>query len=71
MPEVTTLREVITENASLALALGGLVIGFAFGAVVYRTNFCTMGSISDLLPFGDWRRFRERVLAATVAIAGA
>ena len=71
MPEVTTLREVITENASLALALGGLVIGFAFGAVVYRTNFCTMGSISDILTFGDWRRFRAWVLAATVAIAGA
>jgi hypothetical protein len=71
MQDITTIRELIGENASLALALGGLLIGFAFGALAYRTNFCTMGSISDILTFGDWRRFRAWVLAAAVAIAGA
>jgi uncharacterized protein len=71
MLDVATVRELISADASLALALGGLFIGLVFGAVAYRTNFCTMGSISDILTFGDWRRFRAWVLAAAVAIAGA
>lgn len=71
MPDITTLGELMAEYASLTLALGGFVIGVVFGAIAYRTNFCTMGSISDILTFGDWRRFRAWVLAATVAIAGA
>src|SRR5262245_753665 len=65
------LRDWITANGPAALALGGLLIGFAFGAIVFRTNFCTMGSISDIVNLGDWRRFRAWLLAAAVAIAGA
>lgn len=64
------LRETIAANAALYLTVGGLVIGFLFGAIVYRTNFCTMGSISDLLAFGDTRRFRAWLLAGAVAILG-
>lgn len=52
------------------LAVAGLVIGAAFGALVYRTNFCTMGSISDIMTFGDWRRFRAWILAAATALVG-
>ena len=65
---MTGLRETISGNAGLYLSLGGLLIGFLFGAIVYRTNFCTMGSISDLVSFGDYRRFRAWILAATVAL---
>jgi len=64
------LRSLIVENAAVALALGGLVIGIAFGAVVQRTNFCTMGSLSDMLNFGDGRRFRSWWLATATAILG-
>jgi len=65
------MREAMIENGPLWLAIGGLVIGLFFGAIVFRTNFCTMGSVSDIVHLGDWRRFRAWVLAAVVALAGA
>jgi uncharacterized membrane protein YedE/YeeE len=64
------LRE-LGHNAPLALALGGLLIGFVFGWAVYRTNYCAMGSLSDIHNFGDWRRFRSWILAAATALVGA
>jgi uncharacterized membrane protein YedE/YeeE len=65
------LREILSANGPLALALGGLFIGFAFGAVVYRTNYCAMGALSDIHNFGDYRRFRAWLLAAATALVGA
>ncbi len=65
------MREMIVENGPQWLAIGGLAIGFVFGAVVFRTNFCTMGSVSDIVNLSDWRRFRAWLLAAVVALAGA
>ena len=68
---MTALREVLAENGPIALTLGGLLIGFVFGAIVYRTNFCTMGAISDIVSFGDARRFRAWMLAAVFSsVAG-
>ncbi len=64
------LRAHIQETPAFHLALGGLIIGFAFGFIVFRTNFCTMGSISDILTFGDFRRFRAWLLAIAVAVIG-
>jgi uncharacterized protein len=66
-----TLRYAITQNGPTCLAIGGLLIGLAFGAIVYATNFCAMGSLSDIHNFGDWRRFRAWVLAAATALIGA
>ncbi|MEQ1611958.1 MAG: YeeE/YedE family protein [Hyphomicrobiaceae bacterium] len=54
----------------MALPLGGLLIGLMLGAIVFRTNFCAMGSISDMVSFGDYRRFRAWILASAVAIIG-
>lgn len=65
-----TLREAAVESAALYIGWGGLLIGICFGFIVYRTNFCTMGSISDILSFGDWNRFRAWLLAIAVAIFG-
>lgn len=64
------LRDAIAANGPAWLACGGLAIGFAFGAIVFATNFCTMGSVSDIVNLGDWRRFRAWLLAIAVAIAG-
>jgi len=55
----------------LLVALLGLGLGAAFGAVVQRTNFCAMGSVSDIVYLEDWGRFRAWLLAIAVAIAGA
>ena len=64
------LRETIASNASVVLAVGGLLIGLVFGAVVYRTNYCAMGSLSDIYNFNDYRRFRAWILAAATALLG-
>lgn len=63
-------KETAVENAAAWILWGGLVIGAVFGFIIQRTNFCTMGSLSDIMSFGDWRRFRSWVLAAAVAIIG-
>jgi hypothetical protein len=57
-------------SSSLLLALSGFVIGVVFGAVVQRTNFCSMGAISDAVALGDRRRLRAWLLAIAVAILG-
>ena len=48
----------------------GLLAGIVFGATAQRTNFCTMGAISDIVNLQDYRRFRSWLLAIAVAIAG-
>jgi uncharacterized membrane protein YedE/YeeE len=64
------LRDAMLQNAPTVLAFGGLLIGFVFGAVVYRTNYCAMGSLSDIYNFRDYRRLRAWVLAAATALIG-
>jgi uncharacterized membrane protein YedE/YeeE len=56
----------------LAAFVTGLAfaLAFVFGAVAQRVSFCTMGSIIDIVTFGDWRRMRMWMLAIAVAIAG-
>lgn len=65
------MRDFIASHAAQSLALGGFLIGLVLGAVVFRTNFCAMGSLSDIVALGDYRRFRAWILAGVVAIAGA
>jgi hypothetical protein len=65
-----SIRELLVSNSAVSLAVGGLCIGFVFGFIVHRTNFCTMGSLSDILSFGDYRRFRSWLLAIAISILG-
>ena len=46
----------------------GFVIGIVFGAVVNKTNFCTMGAISDWINIGSKDRLRAWLLAIGIAI---
>lgn len=46
------------------------ILAFILGAVVNKTNFCTMGAVSDLVNMGDSGRLRAWILAATVALIG-
>lgn len=68
---IDALRELVIESPALYVGFGGLLIGIVFGYIVFRTNFCTMGSISDIMNFGDYRRFRSWLLATATAIIGA
>jgi uncharacterized protein len=63
-------KEAVVESAAWYIAWGGLGIGIVFGYIVYKTNFCAMGSISDIVTFRDYRRFRSWMLAAAVAMIG-
>lgn len=58
-------------EVSTIMGIGGFIVGLLFGALTHRTNFCTMGSISDAVSFGDFRRGRAWLLAIAVSIAGA
>ena len=48
----------------------GFVLSMAFGAIVQRTHFCTMGAVSDIVNMGDWTRMRMWGMAAGVAMIG-
>ena len=46
------------------------ILGFILGFVVTKTNFCTMGAVSDWVNIGDLSRFKSWMLAASIAILG-
>ena len=48
----------------------GFALGGVFGFVGNKTNFCTMGAVSDVVNMGDWTRMRMWLLAIAVAILG-
>ena len=48
----------------------GFIIAFIMGAVATKTNFCTMGAVSDLVNMGDSGRLRAWLLAMAVAMIG-
>jgi len=52
------------------VAMAGFLAGIIFGATANRTNFCTMGAISDVVFIGDYRRMRAWMLSIAVAIVG-
>jgi uncharacterized membrane protein YedE/YeeE len=62
----------MSDSAHLATQVAWCSFGlaFIFGAVANRTNFCTMGAISDAVNMGDWGRMRMWLLAIATAIAG-
>ena len=49
---------------------GAFVLAFIFGAVGNKTNFCTMGAVSDWVNMGDKNRLRMWLLAIAVALLG-
>ena len=55
---------------SIAVLAATFALAFAFGAIAQRTQFCTMGSIADVVSFGDWTRLRQWLLAIAVALLG-
>ncbi len=45
-------------------------ISLLMGAIVNKTNFCTMGAVSDWVNMGDTGRFRAWMFAIAVALLG-
>ncbi|MCU7834281.1 MAG: YeeE/YedE family protein [gamma proteobacterium symbiont of Taylorina sp.] len=57
-------------DAQSTLFLAVFIVAFILGAVVNKTNFCTMGAVSDMVNMGDYSRFRSWLLAIAIAITG-
>jgi len=49
---------------------GAFLIALIMGAVVNKTNFCTMGAVSDMVNMSDYSRMRAWLLAIVVALLG-
>ena len=47
---------------------GVFAIALLLGALMQRSNFCTMGAVSDIVNIGDWTRMRMWMMAVAVAI---
>lgn len=58
------------SSAHFAVLLIVFGIAFLMGAVANKSNFCTMGAVSDLVNIGDTGRIRAWILAMAVAIVG-
>lgn len=59
-----------TANLGLLVVGGGFALAFVFGFTAARTNFCTMGALSDIVNMGSWTRMRTWMLAVAVAMLG-
>ncbi len=57
-------------EAQSVLLWSAFALAFIIGLVANKTNFCTMGAVSDMVNMGDYSRFRAWLLAIAVALAG-
>jgi len=57
-------------EAQSAMLWGTFIIALVMGALVNKTNFCTMGAVSDLVNMGDTGRMRAWLFAIAVALIG-
>jgi uncharacterized membrane protein YedE/YeeE len=63
-----TFESFIAAQTFFLWATFGLAL--IMGAVVNKTNFCTIGAVSDMVNMGDPGRFRSWMLAIAVAVVG-
>ncbi len=57
-------------TAHHAVLWATLIIAMVMGAIVNKTNFCTMGAVSDFVNIGDSGRIRAWLFAMVVAMLG-
>jgi len=65
------VTEANPDQIAAYVTWGAFVLAFIFGAVANKTNFCTMGAVSDWVNMGDTSRMRMWLLAIAVAVLGA
>ena len=64
------MNEAGLDQIAHCVAGGAFVLAFVFGAVGNKTDFCTMGAVSDWVNMGDTNRMRMWLLAIAVALLG-
>jgi uncharacterized protein len=57
-------------SLATTVVLWGIGLGVLLGVFASKTNFCTMGAVSDIVNMGSWGRMRAWILAIAVAIIG-
>lgn len=57
-------------DLAASVAWGGFALAFVLGALMNRTEFCTMGALTDVVVSGDWTRMRMWLCAIGVAMIG-
>src|SRR5262245_44433470 len=65
------MNDVTPASLAPIVAWGAFALAFVFGFVGNKTDFCTMGAVSDVVNMGDWNRMRMWLLSIAVAIIGA
>ncbi len=58
------------SQANFFLLWSIFAIALVLGAVISKTNFCTMGAVSDIVNIGDWGRMRAWLFAIAIALIG-
>ncbi len=58
------------SSANYTVLTGVFLASIVLGAVVNKTNFCTMGAVSDLVNMNDLGRMRAWLLAIAVSLIG-
>lgn len=64
------MGEVSAATLTPTVVWSAFVLAFVFGVVAQRSNFCTMGAVSDIVNIGDWTRMRMWLMAIAVAMLG-
>jgi len=52
------------------VAWAAFALAFVFGIAAQRSNFCTMGAVSDIVNLDDWTRMRMWLAAIAIAMLG-
>lgn len=58
------------QQLKVTVLWAAFAVSFAFGFIAQRTQFCTMGAISDIVNMGSWTRMRMWGMAVGVAMIG-
>jgi hypothetical protein len=62
------LTELTPQQLAPLVTGGAFALAFVFGAVANKTDFCTMGAVSDWVNMGDFNRMRMWLLAIATAV---
>lgn len=68
MGQVETVAQLAALQSQVLWAV--FAVSMAFGGLVQKSHFCTMGALSDIVNMGDWSRMRMWVMAMGVATLG-
>jgi uncharacterized membrane protein YedE/YeeE len=65
------MNDITPAALAPTVAWSAFALAFIFGIVAQRSNFCTMGAVSDIVNLEDWTRMRMWLAAIAFAVLGA